>query len=151
MKLFEEVNMSTEPVGKLIASIYRNIQVLMDQLLKDTNLSSGTLDFLYVIINNEGLSQKELSEQLRIGKATTAKAVKRLEDLDYITRNKSETDKRVYELYLTAKGQAISEQVNQIFEKLKMIYVGDFQDSEYDVLVKSLNKVLDNIVSEIMD
>lgn len=121
----------------------------MDQLIEDTDLRYGTLDFLYVIIRNEGLSQKKLSEHLRIGKATTAKAVKTLVDLDYVTRSKSLKDKRVNELYLTKNGIQISNRVVQVFEKLKMIYIKGFKETEYKEMENSLNKVLNNILMEI--
>ncbi|WP_242841940.1 MarR family winged helix-turn-helix transcriptional regulator [Clostridium beijerinckii] len=84
-------------ISNLNAAIYRNAQIIINSKLIDLNIKSGQHDFFHVISKNQGISQKELSEFLYVGKSTTAKAVKNL----------MKNNHRVYRLYLTEKGKEV--------------------------------------------
>ena len=71
-------------ISKYNAAIYRNGQSIINYKLKDLDIKSGQHDFFYIISKNEGISQKELSEYLYVGKSTTAKAVKNLVKNHYV-------------------------------------------------------------------
>ena len=101
---------------------------------------------MYVIANNEGLSQKELSEILNIGKATTAKAVKNLLASGYIKRETDDEDKRFFKLYLTEKGKEIEDTINKTFDEMIEIYSTGFSEDEYDTTLDSLSRIFDNVI-----
>lgn len=104
-----------EPIAKLNAAIYRNMQSIVNYKLKDLSIRSGQHDFFYVISINEGLTQKELREHLYLGKSTTAKAVKNLIANGYIRKEKDKNDKRYDRLYLTEEGKQIAPRIEKIF------------------------------------
>lgn len=132
-------------MGKYIASIHRNAQSIINKKLEDYDIGSGQHDFLYVISNNEGITQKELSSLLNIGKATTAKAVKNLLKSGYIRREKDQEDKRFYRLYLTDRGKEIVPKVHATFEEMIEIYANGFSEEEYTQIIKTLKKLSENI------
>ena len=138
--------MRKESLGKYIAAIHRNSQIIINQKLKDYDIRSGQHDFLYVIANNEGLSQKELSAILNIGKATTAKAVKNLLESGYIKRLTDDKDKRFYKLYLTEKGEDIKDIINGTFEEMIEIYSTGFSEVDYETTLESLSQIFDNVM-----
>ncbi|PAB60107.1 MarR family winged helix-turn-helix transcriptional regulator [Anaeromicrobium sediminis] len=137
--------MKKESLGKYIAAIHRNSQSIINKKLEDYHIGSGQHDFLYVISNNEGISQKELSNLLNIGKGTTAKAVKNLLKSGYIKREKNMDDKRFYRLYLTDKGKEIVPTINLTFEEMIAIYGNGFSEEEYIHILNSLKKILKNM------
>ena len=137
--------MKRESLGKYIAGIYRNTQCIINKRLEGYDIGCGQQDFLYIICNNEGISQKELSEKLHIGKATTAKSIKNLESNGYIRREKDSEDKRFYKIYLTDKGREIAPLINSTFEDMLDIYSEGFSDEEYIYVLNSLKKVLGNL------
>ena len=137
--------MKKESVGKYIASIYRNSQCIINKKLEGYDIGSGQHDFLYSICKNEGISQTELSKQLYIGKATTAKTVKHLEKIGYIRREKDPEDKRVYRLYLTEKGHEIAPLVNEVYGGMLDLYGKGFSQEEYEHIVHILKKILGNL------
>ena len=141
--------MNRDSAGRVIAAIYRNTQCLIDTLTRDIDLSSGTLDFFYIIINNEGLTLKELSRKLEIGKATTTKAVNKLARLGYIEKRRALSDKRSYHLYITEKSREISASINSLFKTLQELYKQQFTDAEYDNFLTSLEKLLITVQQEI--
>lgn len=137
--------MEKESLGKYIAGIYRNSQCIINNKLEDYDIGSGQHDFLYILCNNQGISQKELSEKLHIGKATTAKAVKQLEKNGYIRREKDLEDKRFYKLYLTDKGNTIAPLVNATYREMRELYGEGLSEEEYRHVLNVLQKILGNL------
>ncbi len=72
--------------------------------------------FLMHINDNEGLSQKELTKLIRIDKATTTKAIKKLQEDGYVKTTCCCHDKRLHELYLTEKGKNIIPKLQKIID-----------------------------------
>lgn len=134
-----------KPFGKYIAASYRVAQGIINKKLESVDIKSGQQDFMYVICNNEGISQKELSERLKIGKATTAKAVKSLMESGYIKRERAEDDKRFYKLFLTDKGREIAPLVRNTFKEVSGIYSKGFTDKEAEEVLKILEKLFNNV------
>ncbi|GAA0236876.1 MarR family winged helix-turn-helix transcriptional regulator [Metaclostridioides mangenotii] len=134
-----------ESIGKLNAAIYRNMDSIVNSKLKDLPIRSGQQDFFYVVSINEGITQKELSEHLYIGKSTTAKAIKNLVDSGYIRKEKDEKDKRSDRLYLTEKGREISPRIQQGFIEVVNVAMKDLSDEEIETSIKLLNKILNNV------
>ncbi|MBN7773490.1 MarR family winged helix-turn-helix transcriptional regulator [Clostridium aminobutyricum] len=140
--------MVKESIGKYIAAIHRNVQSIMNYKLEQIDINNGQYDFFFVISNHEGLSQKELSERLHIGKSTTAKAVKNLVNSGYITREQDEYDRRYYRLYLTEKGKQIVPIVRSTFLELIEIYSKDLSPKEYEETINVLKRILNNVSNE---
>ena len=137
-----------ENIGKLTAAIHRNLQMILNNKLKDISIRSGQHDFLYVITLKEGITQKELSEWLYISKSTTAKAVKNLTDNGYIRKEKDAEDKRYDRLYLTEKGRQVSERVHETFAEVVGITTKHLSQSEIELATEILKKILDNVIAE---
>lgn len=137
-----------ESIGKLTAAIHRNLQIILNNKLKDISIRSGQHDFFYVISLKEGITQKELSEWLYIGKSTTAKAVRNLIDHDYIRKEKDAADKRYDRLYLTEKGKKISARINETFIKVVEITTRHLSPLEIEQTKELLKKILNNVLEE---
>ena len=90
--------------GKYISALYRHNQIIINNSLKSTGLGSGQYLFLITIAKNPGINQKDLTARLNIDKATTAKALSKLEKHDYICRLKDKKDNRCYNIFLSEKG-----------------------------------------------
>lgn len=137
-----------ENISKLNAAIYRNAQVIINSKLIDLNIKSGQHDFLYVISKNEGISQKELSELLYVGKSTTAKAVKNLVENDYVKKIQDENDNRIYRLYLTENGRKIIPKINSVFLELVTIFSTNLSKNEEEQTIIVLKRILDTLSEE---
>lgn len=135
-------------IGQVNAAIYRNMQMLISSRLSDLNIKNGQYDFFLVISLMEGISQKQLSEHLHIGKSTTAKAVKNLVSKGYITKQKDQKDVRVDHLYLTELGRKEAPVVAEIFQENLSVASRGFSKTETEQLLFLMNKVLNNLVTE---
>lgn len=140
--------MSSESFGKYISAINRHAQIIINQKLKDTDIKSGQYVFFYFIYHNEGITQKELSEKLKIGKATTTKAIKNLLESGYIKREEDALDKRCFRLYLTDKGKETSPFLTATFKDMENIYSSGFDEQEKEYILSILKKIFDNVYTE---
>lgn len=134
-----------ESIGKLNTAVYRNIQSIINQRMDDLPFGSGQQDFFLVISKNEGISQKELSDCLYIGKSTTAKAVKKLIDIGYIKKEKDKKDKRIDRLYLTEEGKSIVPRVQNLFVEIIEITNKNLTEQESEQAIILLKKILSNV------
>lgn len=98
------VSMSSgSSIGRWISILYRYRLNYLGKRLESYNIGSGQHFFLKVLSKKDGINQEELSDFLKIDKATTAKAVKKLEEEGYVVRNVDVMDKRAYRVFLTNK------------------------------------------------
>ena len=135
-------------IGQVNAAIYRNMQMLISSRLSELNIKNGQYDFFFVISLNEGISQKQLSGHLHIGKSTTAKAVKNLVSKGYVIKHKDKKDVRVDHLYLTELGRKEAPTVAKIFQENLDIASKGLSDEESEQLLFLMNKVLNNLITE---
>ena len=135
-------------IGKYNAAIYRNIQSILNHKLQDLSISSGQHDFLYVISKFEGITSKELSERLYVGKSTTAKAVKNLMINGYIRKEKDQNDKRCDHLFLTDKGKEIAPRIQKTFIELRDLTADSLSTEEVNQTITNLQKVLGSLYQE---
>lgn len=91
-------------IGRYISSIYRHQSIIINKLLEDLNIGSGQYLFLLKISQNHGITQKELCDLIHIDRANTNRAIKKLEELDYIYTAADLTDRRNKRSYLTKSG-----------------------------------------------
>lgn len=139
--------MKKESVGRYTAAIYRNTQIFINQKLKNHGIKSGQHDFLYVIINNEGITQTEICNRLNVGKPTVTKAVNNLAKHGYVIRKRNIEDKRSYRLFLTNKGKEIAPMINATFDELIEVYKSNLSSEEYRQVLQGLEIILNNISS----
>ncbi|MFV0352757.1 MAG: MarR family winged helix-turn-helix transcriptional regulator [Oscillospiraceae bacterium] len=135
-------------LGKLNAAIYRNLQVLMNDRMRDLDIGSGQYDFFYVISQQEGLSLKELGEELHVGKSTTTKAVQDLVKKGYVRKVRDTEDARIDHLFLTVKGKGAVPLMQQISDENDALGSSMLSEKEAVVLNVLLNRVLEGLQEE---
>ena len=120
----------------------------MNSKLQGVPIRSGQHDFLYVISQNEGITQKELSELLYVDKSTTAKAVKDLVSKGYVEKVTLKEDRRFARLYLTDKGRQIKPHIQKTFFELMDIVTSNLSEQEVGQAVSLLKLILDALLEE---
>ena len=101
--------------------------------------------FMIHLYKNDGISQEALSELVNIDKGTTAKAIKKLEELDFITRSKDSNDKRVNRIYLTSKALDIKSDFFSVLTKWENILTNELSSEEISIGLNILNKLSKNV------
>lgn len=129
---------------KLTNSIYRCTQACIDKKLEKFNLTIGTYPYLLILNRNEGISQNEISRELSVDKAMSARTVKKLIELGYIRKEENEEDIRAYKLYITDKAKQIIPELIEILNDWTNILVQGNDKEKIETSLEFLESVLEN-------
>ncbi|WP_433946535.1 MarR family winged helix-turn-helix transcriptional regulator [Paenibacillus sp. SN-8-1] len=134
--------MRKEPIGKLISLIHRHSQKSLNKRLAAYDLGGGGQhSFLKTILHKPGINQDQLTHDLKFDKATTARAVKQLEQAGYITRIVNNQDRRSLSLFPTDKAEAFFPQLQSILDEHNNRLTRNLTEDEQLQLIALLSKV----------
>lgn len=134
--------MAKEPIGKLISYLQRqNQKILVKNLVPYGLGSGGQHSFLKLILNRPGVTQEQLTNELKFDKATTARSVKQLENSGYIERRADPNDRRSHLLYPTPKALEFSPILQSILDEFNKTLVRNLTNEEVDQLRNLLQKI----------
>ncbi len=118
-------------LGRWISLLHRKRHLYVGRQLKPYNISKGQYTFLNALYKKDGVRQEQLSDFLKIDKGTTAKAIKKLEDDDYIIRKIDAKDKRAYNVYLTEKALKIKPMIRKaMMDWINILFTGFSEDEK---------------------
>ncbi|CEO21697.1 MarR family winged helix-turn-helix transcriptional regulator [Paraclostridium sordellii] len=132
-------------IGKYISQLYRKSSVFINKELAKYGIRSGQLMFLMDLYLKDGKNQEEISERLKIDKATTARALKKLEEQDFIKRIRDDNDKRSNKIYLTGTSKDLKEEVYGVLDEWNEKISKSLTREEKETLANLLEKVCKNI------
>ena len=141
--------MQNESFGRYISVIYRHLQILLNNRLNPYGIGSGQYIFISAIHKNPGISQKDLTNLIKIDRATTAKALIKLEANGYVNRITDKDDKRYNQLYLTQKGIEFIPILNEILDDLTAVLSQGMDSDEYSKTIDSLKIIFDNVQNSV--
>ena len=145
----DEETSRCQSLGRRIWVIHRHSQAWLDRELDYYGIGCGQLRFLMELYLVDGINQEQLSERLRVDKGTTARAVKKLEELGYLQRSRDPEDRRVYRLQLTPAGKELGPVVRETRKKLTERLTAGFSEGERETLRGLLDRVVHNIAGDI--
>lgn len=136
--------MNKDSFGRWISLIYRYGQTYISKRLKDYNIGRGQYIFLIALYEKDGISQEQLTDYLKIGKCTTARALKKLEENQYIIRKQDLMDKRAYKVYLTEKAYEVKPVIDLILTEWADILSYNFSEEEKKIALNMFEKMAEN-------
>lgn len=120
-------------------AVYRHFTETFSHL----DLTQKQVSVLWTVDERPGISQIELGQQLRMDRATTMTIVNRLQDRNYLRRERSETDGRKQALYLTRAGEKALSKAKQCITEHENWLKSRFTVEELDKLVEMLARIHD--------
>jgi len=138
------IDRKREPIGKYLSIINRKGNVFITKEISKFGIGSGQVMFLMELYKKDGISQEELSEGLNIDKATTCRAIKKLEEAEFLTRVKDKNDKRAYKLYLTQKSKDMEESIRGVLRICEDHISKNLSEEEVKTLAMILKKICIN-------
>ena len=141
LKEGELINNERELIGRYISQIHRKGSSFITKEISKFGIGSGQIMFLMQLYKKDGISQEELSENLKIDKGTTCRAIKKLEEEEFLIRVKDENDKRAYKLYLTEKSKDMEKNIKSVLYEWEKNISKELLQEEVDVLLTVLKKI----------
>lgn len=127
-----------------ISIIFRHGKAYIDGEMAQYAIGSGQYGFLYYLYGHNGATQDEISRGLDMDKATTARAIQKLEDNGFVDRVRNEKDHRVNNVYLTEKSSRLKNDLFAIARRWDAILLETFTDEEKECLQKLMFKLSTN-------
>jgi DNA-binding MarR family transcriptional regulator len=104
--------------GFLVRDANRALQRLLERRIAPYGVTRGQWYFLRVLWEDDGLSQRELSDRVGMMEPTTVVALRTMEKSGLIRRVRSEDDKRKAQVWLTAKAKRLRSQLLRVARRI---------------------------------
>lgn len=105
----------TLPLEKSLGFQVRDLNRLMQRALAEriapAGVTSGAWYFLRVLWEEDGITARELAQRLGMQEPTAVIALRGMEQAGWITRTRSEADRRKVHVHLTPAGRALRERL----------------------------------------
>lgn len=124
-----------------ISVLYRQFQIYINNNTKELQISASEYIFLMEMYKNDNMSQEQLSKNLIIDKSATARAIKSLEEKEYIIRKKDDNDKRTNRIKLTKKGIEIKDRLSNLLEEWNNEITSDIDKNLLNTVIDTINKM----------
>lgn len=133
------------PFGHLFSVIHRQSSVAMTRRLRESGVSFGQFLSIRYIYENEGCSQEQLSNRLRLDKGAVARTVHALEEDGYVQRLPDPQDRRRMILSLTDRGKEQYRTIIRISDEWETVLLQALSPDEQQELRRLLVKVVQSL------
>lgn len=97
--------MNKDDVMLLLFDVMRIVNKPDVNITDYASIARGQGQCLFFIEQYEGISQKQLANMMKIRSTSLSEIISKLESKNYVKRERSESDKRTFLLYLTPEGK----------------------------------------------
>lgn len=106
-------------IGPRVDFLSRLVRKSFNEAVAQQGLFSGQQDILFALIENEGITQSRLAEQMHVSPATISVSVKRMEKNGFIVKKQDALDARIIRLYPTEKARLAPERIKEHMDALE--------------------------------
>jgi DNA-binding MarR family transcriptional regulator len=132
----------TNSVGFSLTKARNLVASEMDAALKDLDISSQQMGIIISLQRGLATTPFELAKLLSIDTGLMTRMLDKLEAKGLLARSRSVEDRRVVNLKLTRKGEAIAAQIPEVAPTVLNARLKKFSKSEFEELKRLLNKFI---------
>jgi DNA-binding MarR family transcriptional regulator len=125
-------------------SFLRSLQVR----LAAEQVSLGHWTFLRILWEQDGLTQRVLSQEAGVMEPTTAVALRAMEELGYIRRERLADNRKNIYVFLTPAGMALKQRLVPMAEEVNGVAMRGLKSSELETTRRCLLVMLDNLARD---
>ena len=122
-------------------NIIKKMHNAADRKLIPLGITHWEMRILLAVYNSKNPSQDEIAASIPIDRSNVGRALKKLENLGYIKRVKSQKDARAKEVLLTEKGEESRDKVLEIKTHIRKAFASFISEDESKVLKEILKKI----------
>lgn len=139
----------TNSIGYLTRIAFRAFSRALEVRTTPHGVSSGQWRFLRVLWREDGITQRELSRRVGMREPTTVIALKSLERSGFVTRKKSEEDRRKVHVFLTPQARTLEAVLLPAVAEVNDVALAGLTPAEIDTLRKALSMVGRNLAADV--
>ena len=137
-----------ETVGFLLWDTTRAFTTRFSKRIARHGVTFGLWPFLRALWEEDGLTQRQLSERVRMKGSTTVAAVNRLEERGLVRRIHNEQDGRKINVFLTPEGRRIYDLVMPEVAAINRQGIAGLSDAEQEELKRLLRDLRGNMTAD---
>lgn len=135
-------------LGYLSRIVFRSFSRLLERGTLTHDVSAGQWRFLRQLWREDGITQRELSERVGMREPTTVVALKGLEKAGFITRKKTEDDRRKTFIFLTPHAKRLELILAPMNAEVHEVATRGMTDEEVETLQALMRRVIANLADE---
>ena len=135
-------------LAHLIKEVWRGLVRALQMRLADHGVSFGQWLFLRILWERDGITQRELSAEAGVMEPTTLQAMKSMEQLGYITRERLPDSKKKIYIFLTPRGRALKGTLVPLAEEVNAVAVRTIGARDVSALRGLLSTIIENLAED---
>ena len=136
------------PIEKAIINLITSYKSLITKKMRPLGLYPGQDMILLELLKHDGVSQNKLVVELCVDHSTIAKSVNRMIKADLVQTKKSQKDKRVTLVSLTAHGREMAKQVESVWLEAEHNATAGFSTEEERLFIEMIDRIAKNLINE---
>lgn len=142
-------DLERERIAHLARLAARGFTRALQTRLAGLDMTFGQWIFLRILWEEDGLTQRALSERARLTDPTTHSALAKLEKLGYVERRRDRPDSpQPRHIVLTERGRALRDELEPLALEVNEIATRGLSDAEVDALRRMLVVLIDNLADD---
>jgi DNA-binding MarR family transcriptional regulator len=132
-------------VGYLVRETHRAFTRSLQARIAPHGVNIGMWFFLRALWEEDGLSQRELSQRVRMMEPTTVTALRSMEKRGIVRRVRNQADRRIINVFLTSHGQALKDQLLPLAAEVNEVAGAGIDAAEIERLRAILGTIRGNL------
>ena len=129
----------------LLNTTIRLYYIRTHELLEKIGLYPGQPRVLHALWKEDGLSQKQLGQELNIKPSTVTVMINRMEKAGLVKRMQDKEDLRVSKVYLEQKGIELKDDISEVGSKVNEMTFAGFSQQEKELMADFLQRITENL------
>ncbi|MFC6963206.1 MarR family winged helix-turn-helix transcriptional regulator [Halocatena marina] len=134
-----------DSVGYQLAYASKHQQNQLITALDELDLQGGQELVLAQLAETDGCSQSDLAEALSVKPPSITKAVRKLEDVGFVERQRDPDDARIQQVFLTEEGEKMIPPIEACWSRTEETMLDGFTTEERLLLRRMLIQIQENI------
>jgi MarR family transcriptional regulator, organic hydroperoxide resistance regulator len=135
-------------LAHLIKDATRGLTRALQIRLTEHAVSFGHWTFLRILWENDGITQRDLSERAGLMEPTTFSALKAMEKLGYVTRRQLPDSRRKVYVFLTPKGRALRAKLVPLAEDVNAVALAGASKQAIALTRELLLRMIENLAND---
>lgn len=137
--------MSYKVLCKSLSDVNRDFIKYLEPKLMTYNLTLTMWRCMLIINNSSCCNLKYISQSLSLDSALITRNIRKLENLNYISKTPRKNDNRFFDLILTDAGQRILKEIDKFQDTWYSKITNSLNDKELNYLIFLIKKLSNNI------
>jgi DNA-binding MarR family transcriptional regulator len=133
----------------LVKDATRSFQRSLQMRLAEHDVPFGHWTFLRALWERDGLTQKQLSDEVGVMEPTTFAAVRAMEGRGWIERRQMADNRKNIHVYLTEAGRCLKAKLVPLAEEVNSLSVNGLRDDEVATARRVLLAIITNLADDV--